>query len=94
MSDSTEVSLYEFIASDIVDGKTFTQMNFKGGTGALVLAIKRAGEFIPNPPGMLRMKTGDAVIAMGSVEQLRKVAAVVNPASPEKVYAGITTFDN
>jgi voltage-gated potassium channel len=93
MSDSTEVSLYEFVASETIEGKTFAEMNFKRGTGALVVAIKRTGEFIPNPPDRLRMKAGDAVIAMGSVEQLRKVAAVVNPENPEKVYAGFATFD-
>ena len=94
MSDSADVSLFEFIASEHVEGKTFAEMNFKRGTGALVIAIKRPGEFIPNPSDRLRMKTGDAIIAMGSVEQLRKVAVAVNPTNPDKVYASITSFES
>ena len=85
LADHTKISLYEFAVSSELDGKVFGSFHFKAVTGALVVAVRRGGEFNANPPNTLVLHTGDALMALGSPEQLKKLAVMCNPKSPVKI---------
>lgn len=82
LSDHRKASLFEFIAGDALDGKLFGALDFKGKTGALVVAIRRGEEFTPNPADGFQLSAGDALIVMGNPTQLRRMAPLCDPDSP------------
>jgi voltage-gated potassium channel len=69
-------------------GQRFVEADLKRRTGALVVAI-RQGEndhrFVPNPSDHLRLSVGDILIAMGTLEELTRLASLVRPSSPEPI---------
>ena len=93
LGDNSDTTLYEFEGGPGVDGKTFGQMDFKNTTGALVIAVRRTGEFIPNPPDDLKMHKRDAVIALGSVSELEKLARLLDPQNPTPILSVISSPD-
>ncbi len=61
-------------------GQTLGQARLRGQTGALVLAIRRAsGELIGGPTADTVFLAGDALIAMGTAEQLRALNQLLSP---------------
>lgn len=85
LAEGAQTSLFEFIAGPSVDRRLFGQIDFKKKTGALVVAIRRSGEFTANPPDSFVVRTGDAIIAIGSVKELERMAKLVNPDAPVDV---------
>ena len=71
--------------------QTLAEANLKGRTGALVVALRPAGEasaFLPNPPDDRRLHLSDALIAIGSPEQLTKLSRLLNPVKTNPFQAG------
>lgn len=70
-------------------GQCFGEAELKRRTGALVVAI-RQGEtdhsFVPNPGDHLRLSSGDILIAMGTLEELNRLAKLVRPGHPDAVH--------
>ncbi|KAF3886712.1 MULTISPECIES: potassium channel family protein [Nostocales] len=61
-------------------GQSLGQARLRGQTGALLLAIRRAsGELIGGPTADTVFMAGDALIAMGTVEQLRALNQLLGP---------------
>ncbi|HEY3328474.1 MAG TPA: NAD-binding protein [Capsulimonadaceae bacterium] len=85
LADHSKISLYEFNVADELTGKAFGSFHFKTNTGALVVAVRRGGEFHANPPNTLILFKGDALMALGSPEQLKRLAQVCNPKNPVKI---------
>ncbi len=87
--DNTKYQLHEFTVSRETKfvNKTFGQAQIKEQTGALVVAVRRghARQFIPNPPGIMEMHPGDALVSLGSRKQLTALALLVNPDNPDKL---------
>lgn len=77
------------------DGITYGAANLKARTGALIVAIRRAGavtEFVPNPRDDMELSPGDVLIAMGSPTQLRRLAVLIDPENPLKPLTGDAAF--
>jgi voltage-gated potassium channel len=85
MLSGTDRQLYmeEFLIDPIscsFVGQTLGQARLRGQTGALVLAIRRAsGELIGGPMADTVFMAGDALIAMGTAEQLRALNQLLSP---------------
>ena len=79
LAESSHVSLYEFIAGPVVNGRKFGNMKFKEATGALVVAVRQDEVFIPNPADDFILKSGVAIIAIGNTSQLAGMAKLLNP---------------
>lgn len=82
-SDQTVSALREvtLAAQSACAGMTLADARFKQKTGALVVALREAGEghsFIPNPLDDRRLAPGDTLIAIGSPDQLTRLARLVN----------------
>lgn len=61
-------------------GKTLSEAKLRVQTGALVLAIRRRdGDLIPGPTGDTVLLLGDALICMGTAEQLRALNSLLLP---------------
>lgn len=62
-------------------GKTLSETNLRSLSGALVLAIRRAdtGELIAGPMGDTILMAKDALICMGTAEQLRVLNRILGP---------------
>lgn len=64
-----------------IAGKTLRQANIRETSGALVLALRDPnGTFTTNPKGDTRMEHHHVVIAVGTDEDLARMAALVAPA--------------
>lgn len=64
-----------------IAGKTLRQANIRETSGALVLALRDPnGTFTTNPKGDARMEHHHVVIAVGTDEDLARMAALVAPA--------------
>jgi voltage-gated potassium channel len=85
LAESSHVSLYEFVAGPAVNGKPFAWMKFKERTGALVVAVRQDEIFTPNPPDTFILKTGTAIIAIGSTDQLAKMSKLLDPNNKELI---------
>ncbi|MUG96142.1 potassium channel protein [Scytonema sp. UIC 10036] len=85
MLSGTDRQLYmeEFVLDPITCpfvGQTLGQARLRGQTGALLLAIRRAsGELIGGPTADTVFMAGDALIAMGTAEQLRALNQLLGP---------------
>ncbi|RMF20311.1 MAG: potassium channel protein [Cyanobacteria bacterium J083] len=63
-------------------GKTLREASLRAQTGALVLAIRRKdGHLIPGPTGDTVLMPGDALICMGTADQLRNLNRILGPIS-------------
>ncbi|MDL1957750.1 MAG: hypothetical protein LWW95_12000, partial [Candidatus Desulfofervidus auxilii] len=63
-------------------GLTLKRLNLRSKTGATIIAIKRNGEFIVNPPANFSFKENDILIIIGTEDQLNKALAFLeNPFS-------------
>jgi voltage-gated potassium channel len=73
-----EFRLEELVVSPTseLDGASLRDAHIRDRTGALVLALRHAdGAFTTNPSPELTMKAGDILIAIGTLEQLTRLAA-------------------
>ncbi|MDR3707933.1 MAG: NAD-binding protein [Capsulimonadaceae bacterium] len=93
LADQRINSMFEFVASEALNGVPFGSLEFKSKTGALVLAIRRGGEFIANPQDTFPLVTGDALIVLGSPAQLRKMAPLCNPGAPMTIKLPFELFE-
>lgn len=89
-ADHTRFQLRELtvVAESACRGLTLDAAAFKPATGALVVALRASGEthsFIPNPPGDRRLAEGDTLIAIGSPEELGRLARLLNPRTPQSI---------
>ncbi len=63
-----------------VVGQTLSEARLRSQSGALVLAIRRAdGTLIGGPTGETVLLSGDAMICMGTAEQLRSLNKILTP---------------
>ncbi|HEY9850332.1 MAG TPA: potassium channel protein [Leptolyngbyaceae cyanobacterium] len=63
-----------------VVGQTLSEARLRSQSGALVLAIRRAdGTLIGGPTGETVLLPGDAMICMGTAEQLRSLNKILSP---------------
>ncbi len=61
-------------------GQTLREARLRSQTGALVLAIRRTdGTLIAGPTGETQLLSGDLLICLGTVEQLRQLNRVLSP---------------
>ncbi|MDB9495519.1 potassium channel protein [Spirulina major CS-329] len=64
-------------------GKTLSETNLRGQTGALVLAIRRAdGTLLGGPMGDTYLHANDLLICMGTSEQLRQLSRLLAVSRP------------
>lgn len=67
-------------------GQTLGQARLRAQTGALLLAIRRVqGELIGGPTAETIFMPGDALIAMGTAEQLRALNQLLGPIGSQKL---------
>lgn len=79
LADRTQTILYEFTVGDSLDGVVFEDAQFKKKTGALVVSVRRGGEFQANPPDDFILHKADTIIALGSPKEIRALGAFCNP---------------
>jgi len=89
-ADHTRFRLSELtvVTESACAGVTLDAAGFKSATGALVVAVRASGEthsFIPNPPGDRRLVAGDTLIAIGSPQELERLARLLNPRAPQAI---------
>ncbi len=83
LAESSHTSLYEFVANVRVDGLRLGTLEIKQRTGALVVAVRLHDEFIANPADDLILHSGAAIIAIGSRDELKRMAELLNPEKPD-----------
>jgi voltage-gated potassium channel len=88
--DHANFVLHEFQLDDETPfvGQRFGEAELKRRSGALVVAIRQGADdhrFVPNPGDHLRLSSGDILIAMGTLEELNRLANLVRPDRPEPV---------
>jgi voltage-gated potassium channel len=67
-------------------GQTLSEARLRSQSGVLVVAIRRAdGSLIAGPTGDTRLIAGDALICMGTAEQLRLLNHILNPLHPSRL---------
>lgn len=52
---------------------TLSDANIKQTSGAMILAVNQGGKLITNPPPSLKFQSGDELIVLGALEELKKV---------------------
>ena len=63
-------------------GRSLSQLNLRGTTGATVLAIRRGAEQIPNPLGREIIHAGDLLAVAGARDALAVARGVLAPSTP------------
>jgi voltage-gated potassium channel len=67
-------------------GQTLHETGIRSQSGALVLAIRRAdGTLIGGPTAEVTLQEGDALICMGTAEQLRELNQILSPLNPQSL---------
>ena len=89
-ADHTQFMVSEFVVAPgaACAGKTLGDSRLREQTGALVVALRAAGEvhsFVPNPPDTRRLASGDTLITIGSPDQLRSLACLLSPDNPQEI---------
>ena len=65
-----------------VDGRTIRESGLRQESGALILAVEGEAEnFTVNPGPEVRLTAGDRLVVVGTKEQMRKAADIVQPTS-------------
>jgi len=65
-----------------VDGRTIRESGIRQESGALILAVEgKAENFTVNPGPEVRLTAGDRLVVVGTKDQVRKAADIVQPAS-------------
>ena len=64
-------------AGSMAAQKTLAQLDLRGLTGAIVLAIKRDGEQIAAPSGSVQVRAGDVLAVAGSTEAIEAARVLV-----------------
>jgi len=59
-------------------GRSLRELNLRGATGATILAVRRAGEVLANPPADTTLQGGDRVVAMVDAECEARLQEVVS----------------
>lgn len=60
-------------------GKSLKELDFRGQTGATIIAIRRQGQLTPNPPADFQLEEKDIVILVGSGGQLDQAVLALDP---------------
>jgi len=71
----------ELAGSSTLVGASLRAAQIRERSGALILALRRAGIFTTNPDPTTVMEAGDVLIAIGMREQLDRLGAIARPAS-------------
>jgi CPA2 family monovalent cation:H+ antiporter-2 len=67
------------VPQSIAVGRSLTQLNLRGATGATVLAIRRGAQQIPTPLGREVIEAGDVVAVAGAHDALAVARAIFAP---------------
>lgn len=70
-----EIEKYQVLEDSFITGKTLKEINLRARTGAMVLAIQRKEETIPNPSSDFEIKKGDILILYGKKEEISSAIA-------------------
>lgn len=62
--------------ASVLVGKTLKDANIKQQSGAMILAVNQSGKLITNPLPDQLFSSGDILIALGTEEELKKLAAL------------------
>jgi voltage-gated potassium channel len=65
-----------------VDGKTIRESGIRQDSGALILAVEgQSDQFVVNPGPEVLLTAGDKLVVVGTKDQVRKAADIVQPVS-------------
>ena len=67
------------VPQSIAVGRSLTQLNLRGATGATILAIRRGTQQIPTPLGREVIRAGDVVAVAGGHDALAIARAIFAP---------------
>lgn len=77
-----DVDTYRVTESCFARGKSLGGLELRQATGATVLALVRGGSTLANPGGQTVAAPGDALLLLGTNEQLTRAAALLENGSP------------
>lgn len=77
-SDRVQVEEIEVTETSPLSGITLAGSRIRETTGASVVGIRRDGVPILNPAPVMRLRPGDAIVVLGSAEQVRAVRRLVS----------------
>jgi CPA2 family monovalent cation:H+ antiporter-2 len=63
-------------------GRSLVELDVRARTGALVLAVQRAGTVHTNPDAQFRFEPGDVVLLIGGQSALDAALALLDPTAP------------
>jgi CPA2 family monovalent cation:H+ antiporter-2 len=70
------------LAGSPADGRSLRELDMRGATGAMVLALLRGDEHLVNPRGTVRLQAGDVIAVAGTHEAVDGVRVMIAPQSP------------
>jgi voltage-gated potassium channel len=91
LAESSHVNIYEFTAGEALHGIKLGSLKIKQETGALIVAVRINDQFIANPADELLLRSGCAIIAIGNTGELKKMAALVTPDTPQEIAEPLIT---
>jgi CPA2 family monovalent cation:H+ antiporter-2 len=68
-----QMGLWFTVASEDIHGKSISDLNVRGETGATITAIKRKGKTVAFPDAVFELDLSDEVYAVGNSEQLHEL---------------------
>jgi voltage-gated potassium channel len=85
LADHTRSVLYELTVGQELHNQPFGAQRFRERTGALVVATRRGESFRANPSDDALIEANDGLIAIGSPDELARLAKLCNPKNPTPI---------
>jgi len=79
LSNHLDVAELRVHRESTLAGKTLAEVNLRRTTGATIIGFWQGGEFSSQPQASDRLDAGTIVVAIGSPERLKKLAALARP---------------
>jgi monovalent cation:H+ antiporter-2, CPA2 family len=75
--EEINIDSYTITNSCRAEGKTIGGLNIRAESGATIISVVRGKENFANPPAEMKLKEGDMLILMGTIEQVEKAVEVL-----------------
>ncbi|MCQ8893358.1 MAG: potassium transporter TrkA [Methanolinea sp.] len=71
------ISIHTYIIGRQCAGKSLEDLQIRARTGATIIAVSRGEKNIVNPPPSFTFEEGDAIVAIGEADQLKRLEQVI-----------------
>lgn len=80
--DAASTETVQLTKDSPVVGKGLGELDFRGASGATIIAVMRDGETKVSPGANYRLEAGDTVVLLGSPEKIERAVRILQPEEP------------